>query len=1256
MDTKRFCATCGKPLEANAPRGLCPACLMQGAFPTGTDGKAPRFTPPAIEELAPKFPQLEILGFVGQGGMGAVYRARQKELDRIVALKVLPPDIGKDAAFAERFMREARALAKLNHPGIVTIHDFGRADGLYFFLMEYVDGVSLQQLLARSRVSTREALAIVPQICDALQFAHDQGIVHRDIKPENILLDRRGRVKVADFGLAKIMGGVREPAPGQGAPPGASALTEGGKVVGTPQYMSPEQTENPSEVDHRADIYALGVVFYQMLTGELPGKPIQPPSKKVEIDVRLDEVVLRALETKPERRYQQVSEVKTRVESISSTLDRATRAAASASPEESPAPGSQGALLALAVLAGLLPLLFWRSFLPGQILFCNDRPLGLLNAEWMRLPSGLTGRWADLNSLGFNAGSFEASISTLLLWLLGPLGSSKFLAPLALCLLGMGAWFAFRRLGLAQPAALLAALAVALSSGFLSTACWGNTQTILGMGLSFLSLGLVAAAGGAARTLERWAIYALAGLALGVGVLEANDLGAVCGFIVLAYLLYCSLLEAGPARQRLARGLGRTLVVAAFAALMAGQTVIGLFSSSPGGAQARQDAQAKAQHWNWATQWSLPKQEAAGLIVPGLFGYRMDTRDGGSYWGGIGRDPAIDQWLDSGRQGPQPPGLMRFTGGGAYLGVPVVLVALWAGLRALRRNDFLFALPERKRLWFWSGVAVVCLFLAFGRFAPFYRFAYALPLFSTIRNPVKFLEPMILAVSILFAYGWNGLWRRYLTSTEAAPVPLSSRLKGWWNQGNPFDRRWLLGCAGALTLGLVAWLAYAASRPGLESYLESVGFDRSTAPAIAAFSTHQVGWFLLFLLLGSGLLLLILSGAFTGPRAKWGAFLLGLLVVIDLGRADLPWIIHWKYPQKYAGNPIIDRLRDRPYEHRVTVLPEWHSRAALVPLAPDALYPLYRIEWAENVFPYYNIQSLDIVQMPRLPQDLLAFETALQPHTTADAVRLAARRWQLTNTRYLLAPAALLDALNQQLDPQRRRFRFADRFNLAPKPGITQPAALSDLTAVPAENGRFALLEFTGALPRAQLYSHWQISTNDQATLDQLAGPAFDPERTVLVNSSLPAGPATESPERDPGVGDTGTVEFVSYASKEIVLRTRADFASVLLLNDRFDPQWRVTVDGQPATLLRCNYLMRGVQLPPGAHTVRFSFQIPIGLPFARLEIEPDTQLVSVVFHIPAGLPSYLTFFAYGLGLLLILVLAFTARPKSRYKPPGKQL
>jgi len=332
MTTTSLCPKCGKPLEIGAPQGLCPACLMQGALATETEpgGQSPRFIPPTVAELAPKFPQLELLEFIGQGGMGAVYKARQKELDRLVALKILPPDIGQDAAFAERFAREAKALAKLNHPGIVTIHDFGRADGLFFFVMEFVDGVTLRQLMNAGRVSAREALAIVPQICDALQFAHDQGIIHRDIKPENILIDRRGRVKVADFGLAKIVESVEQAvarAAEAGKDGAASAnapsdLTEAGKIMGTPHYMSPEQIHAPGDVDHRADIYALGVVFYQMLTGELPGKTIEPPSKKVHIDVRLDEIVLRALEEKPERRYQQASVLKTQVETIAGSPEK----------------------------------------------------------------------------------------------------------------------------------------------------------------------------------------------------------------------------------------------------------------------------------------------------------------------------------------------------------------------------------------------------------------------------------------------------------------------------------------------------------------------------------------------------------------------------------------------------------------------------------------------------------------------------------------------------------------------------------------------------------------------------------------------------------------------------------------------------------------------------------------------------------------------------------------------------------------------
>ena len=317
------CPHCGKTItESEALGGLCPECLLKAGFVTGASIDDPQrhpYVPPTPEELARYFPQLEILEPLGHSGMGAVYKARQKQLDRLVAVKILPPHISSDPSFAERFAREAKALAKLNHPNIVTLYEFGQADGLFYFLMEYVDGVNLRQLLDAGRLSPREALAIVPQICDALQYAHDQGIVHRDIKPENILMDRRGRVKVADFGLAKLAAAQPVDSPSDKPHFEAGGVTDASKVMGTPQYMAPEQLEHPSEVDHRADIYSLGVVFYQMLTGELPKGDFSPPSKKVVIDVRLDEVVLRAMEKRPELRYQHVGDVKTMVETIATT-------------------------------------------------------------------------------------------------------------------------------------------------------------------------------------------------------------------------------------------------------------------------------------------------------------------------------------------------------------------------------------------------------------------------------------------------------------------------------------------------------------------------------------------------------------------------------------------------------------------------------------------------------------------------------------------------------------------------------------------------------------------------------------------------------------------------------------------------------------------------------------------------------------------------------------------------------------------------
>ena len=342
MDTLRICKQCRQPLPQDAPEGLCPQCLAKIALGSEPAAAGTRIAPEPAE-LASHFPQLEILELLGVGGMGMVYKARQPRLDRIVALKILPMESAPHPSFAERFNREAKALAKLNHPGIVDVYDFGQTGPYYYFVMEYVDGLSLRALLNNETVTPHQALELVVQICTALQYAHDEGVVHRDIKPENILITKKGQVKIADFGLAKLLGDASD-----------TALTMSKAAMGTLNYMAPEQRENAQSVDHRADIYSLGVVFYEMLTGEVPMGRFEAPSKKVQVDVRLDEVVLRALEREPARRYQQASEVKTEVESLSRHgADKAGQNQPRTFQSEWPiVAGEAGKLLALTALIG----------------------------------------------------------------------------------------------------------------------------------------------------------------------------------------------------------------------------------------------------------------------------------------------------------------------------------------------------------------------------------------------------------------------------------------------------------------------------------------------------------------------------------------------------------------------------------------------------------------------------------------------------------------------------------------------------------------------------------------------------------------------------------------------------------------------------------------------------------------------------------------------------------------------------------------
>ena len=330
MNTK-ICPACKNPIPASAPGGLCPACILRDAeAPAPADRTAP-----SLAEIAAAFPQLEILGLIGQGGMGWVFKARQPKLNRLVALKLLPASLAeRDAAFAGRFEREGQLLARLHHPNIVAVHDSGisqpstlNSQPFFYLLMEFVDGVNLRQAMRSSRFTPAQALAIVPHICDALQFAHDEGVLHRDIKPENILLDAKGRVKLADFGIAKLIESNADTLVRSASEPelaklrtGVSALpglTQSGTTLGTPSYMAPEQRDTPADVDNRADIYSLGVVFYELLTGELPTGSIAQPSAKCDADPRVDAIVQQALEKERTRRQHSASEVKTQVETLS---------------------------------------------------------------------------------------------------------------------------------------------------------------------------------------------------------------------------------------------------------------------------------------------------------------------------------------------------------------------------------------------------------------------------------------------------------------------------------------------------------------------------------------------------------------------------------------------------------------------------------------------------------------------------------------------------------------------------------------------------------------------------------------------------------------------------------------------------------------------------------------------------------------------------------------------------------------------------
>lgn len=321
-----------------------------------TPQEQPSFDVPSIEEMSAYLPQFKFEKLAACGGMGAVYKAHQPSLDRMVGVKILPPEFGSEEGFAERFKIEARAMAKLNHTNIVGVYDFGITPGGHLYLvMEWIEGRSLHDVIHKTTLPLRKATNLAMQLCEALSFAHEHGIIHRDIKPGNIMVNDADHVKVADFGLARP----------------ASNQVEEDNPMGTPDYAAPE-IRGGSVTDHRVDIFAVGVVLYEMLTGRVPETPRRPVTIYAKVSARWDEIIAKAIHPDPDKRYQDAGEFRAHINAaMKQSTDvpdaHATFGAKPATKKPAASKQTQQQQLVMVlgvvgvVLAAILGLIFWPT-------------------------------------------------------------------------------------------------------------------------------------------------------------------------------------------------------------------------------------------------------------------------------------------------------------------------------------------------------------------------------------------------------------------------------------------------------------------------------------------------------------------------------------------------------------------------------------------------------------------------------------------------------------------------------------------------------------------------------------------------------------------------------------------------------------------------------------------------------------------------------------------------------------------------------
>ena len=850
-----------------------------------------------------------------------------------------------------------------------------------------------------------------------------------------------------------------------------------------------------------------------------------------------------------------------------------------------PAPPGRALLISLIGMAVLLAAMFYDSFASGWVLFSNDSPAAHLFSRESYLVEDLHGAWQPLFWVGNEEVSNRLTFSWFIGSTLGASGNAKFYAPFALLILGASACLFFRQLRFHPMVCALGGLAAFLNMNAFSNACWGLSAWVMARAMVFLALAALVAPG----IRQAWMRYTLAGFAIGMAVMEGFDMGAIFsvflgGGAVVIYWISTD----GPAAPRVGRAVGWAGAMTICAALIAGQGVITLLETQVQGVTgAAQDEETKTRQWDFATRWSLPKSELAGVAVPGAFGYRMDTPDGGRYWGKVGRHLTLQEYIekypalsDADKRQVRDylkvnARLLRHSGSGEYAGLLTLALALWALLQSFRREGP-FSGRERGFIWFWAICSFFALLMALGRYGPIYWIAYELPYFSAIRNPIKFMQVFHVGVVILFAYGLQDIWKRYLSREGGPALSFGDHMKNWWRTAERYDRRWVAGsCVGVMVAGMFL-LMYWSSADEMAEHLTLVGFLPDQAKAAVAFSVSAWGVALVFLVASLGLLFLILSGRFRGGPAKWAWALLAFLLVIDLARANGPWIRYENYLKKYATNEILDILKDKSHERRVVLAPFQG-----IPYL-DSFRQDYIKQWMNELYWHHGIQSLDVPQEPRLKEEKALFKEAVG--------NFVSREYELTNTRLIIGvksvittngPIDFVDGkggLNDQMDPAKRRFRLHTPFSVDYN---------DEGYAVANRNpsGPLAIFEFTGAMPRAKLLGHWVIAPDRESALKRVVDPAFDPATSVVVVGDVPVSmEGVNLPEAQ-------AVEIVDYGAHRVTLRAKADFPAILILNDGYHENWKAYVNGEPATVLRANYLMRGVYLNPGEYDVEFRYE-----------------------------------------------------------------